>query len=103
MQQDVRRICSRVRVAQVQPEVRADPMSLETDAIGPIRQQRARQPVVRPLDDLLRGRVITAMKVEDMVWIGRRPQRGARGEVRILVPNRADDYKRMTLYLSGVS
>src|SRR5262245_54314733 len=62
MQQDVRRICRRVRVAQVQPEFRADPMSLEADAIGPIRQQRARQPVVRPLDDLPRDRVVTAVK-----------------------------------------
>src|SRR5262245_6368478 len=101
MQQDVRRISRRVRVTKVQPEVRAEAVALESDGSA-IGQEDAREPVVRTLDDPLRGRVITAVKVEDVVRIRRRSQRCARGEVRILVPYRADDDEGMNLDSVGV-
>src|SRR6266508_508485 len=81
MQQDLHRVSRRVRVPQIEPEVRAEAMALKADDGSDVGQERARQPVVRPLDDLPRDRVVTAMEVEDMVRTCRQSRRGARSPV----------------------
>src|SRR5262245_55722049 len=91
-----------IRMTRFHPEFRADAMSLKTYAAGAIRQKCASQPVVGSGDNLPRYRIITAMQVKDMIRIGRRTQCGSWSEVRIFIPDRADDDECMHFDPVGV-